>query len=274
MAQFSTPTGLIANKGIELLTFGTPNGFKVAILLEELKEAYGIEYTTQTIDIYENVQKQAWYTKLSPNGRIPTIVDHDKGGYAVFEGAAILNYLTRHYDPDYKFSFEDAFEACTCEQWVAWLHAGLGPMQAQANFSYRFHPERHPFHIQRFVGEVERNYGVLDARLADRDYIAGAGRGRYSIADIAVWPFADVTEVGGVHLSKFPNVYAWWERVWKRSAVKKGMCVPSGEPFRFGQAKMQEMKEADPKGWEEREGPLREALKSAQKEFGYVYKSP
>lgn len=85
-----------------------------------------MEYTSQSIDIFQGVQKDPWFTKLSPNGRIPVIVDHDKGGYAVMEGAAILNYLTRHYDPKHIFSFEDEFDVCTAEQWITWQAGNLG----------------------------------------------------------------------------------------------------------------------------------------------------
>jgi glutathione S-transferase len=116
-------------------------GFKISILLEELKEAYGMAYTFQSIDIFQgNVQKDAWFTKLGPNGRIPVLVDHDKGGYAVMETLAILNYLTHHYDLEKRFYFEDSMEICTAEQWVAWQHAGLGmsniSLQEQAKRPY------------------------------------------------------------------------------------------------------------------------------------------
>ncbi|KAF1847099.1 glutathione S-transferase II [Cucurbitaria berberidis CBS 394.84] len=274
MANFGGSHFCIASKGIELFTFGTPNGFKIAIFLEELKAAYGLDYISQTIDIFKNVQKEPWFTKLNPNGRIPAIVDHDNDEYVVFEGMAILNYLARQKDTEFKFSFADELEACTAEQWIAWQHGGLTPMQSQANVFYRFNPERYAFPTQHFVGETERNYGILNSRLADRDYIAGSGRGQYSIADMAIWPLADALNVSGIELSRFPNVYAWWERVGERPAVKKGVCVPSGESFARGHAKVQEAKELDLKAWEEREGPLKEALEKAQKEFGYVYKSP
>lgn len=89
-------------------------------------------------------------------------------------------------------------------------------MQTQANAYYRFNPVRYAYPTQRFVGETERHYGVLDARLAERDYIAGHGRGKYSIADIAIWPFADAISVAGVDLQKFPNVLKWWERIGER----------------------------------------------------------
>jgi glutathione S-transferase len=96
-------------------------------LLEELKEAYGKEYQFQNIDIFQNNdQKEAWFIMHGPNGRIPVIIDHDKGGFAVMETLAIMNYLTRHYDLEHKFSFEDSLDASTAEQWLAWQHAGLG----------------------------------------------------------------------------------------------------------------------------------------------------
>lgn len=85
-----------------------------------------MDYTYNTIDIFQNIQKEPWFTKLGPNGRIPVLIDHDKGGYAIMESLAIFNYLTRHYDPEHKFSFEDPFEACTAEQWIAWQHGNLG----------------------------------------------------------------------------------------------------------------------------------------------------
>jgi glutathione S-transferase len=125
MSTSTRSTGLTANSGIELLTWGTPNGHKASILLEELKQAYGKEYTVLGINIMENIQKEPWFTKFSPNGRIPAIVDHDRNQFSVFEGAAILAYLVRHYDPDHKFSFAEADDLSRTEQWVAWQHGGL-----------------------------------------------------------------------------------------------------------------------------------------------------
>lgn len=114
----SEPTGLIAKKGLELLTFPTPNGVKISILLEELKATYGTQYTYQAVNIMKNTQKEPWFTALGPNGKIPVLVDHDKGGLAIMEGFAILNYLTRHYDPDHKFAFTSDPELSHCEQWM------------------------------------------------------------------------------------------------------------------------------------------------------------
>ncbi|KAK4039228.1 hypothetical protein C8A01DRAFT_16762 [Parachaetomium inaequale] len=264
------PTGLIAKSGIELLTFGTPNGVKASILLEELKEAYGKDYTFQTIHIGKNVQKQPWYTALNPNGRIPTVVDHDRGGFAVFEGIAILTYLTRHYDPEHRFSFPvESDDYSVAEQWIAWQHGGLGPMQGQANHFVRAAAEKIPYPIQRYVGETERLYGVLDARLADRDYVAGAGRGKYSIADISLVGWANASLYGGIDLAgQFPHVKAWLDRVLARPAVQKGFLVPSGEPWSYSVASLEK---AEREGSEDGKKvvEMRKLVAEAKEKYGY-----
>ena len=123
------PSGLIATKGIELLTWNTPNGYKASVLLEELKEAYGTQYTWQGVDISKNIQKEPWFLAVNPNGRIPAIVDHDNGDLAVFEGNAILGYLARRYDKDLRFSFAvDDPDYTRAESWIGWQHGGIGPM--------------------------------------------------------------------------------------------------------------------------------------------------
>lgn len=165
-------------------------------MLEELKAAYGTEYTFQSIDIKYNIQKEPWYTKICPNGRIPAIVDHDRNDFCVFEGAALLAYLTRHYDPEHKFSFSDPDDISCAEQWVSWQHGGLGPMQGQAIHFYRLAKERVPYPTQRYMGETERLYGILDNQLKDRDYLVGPGKGKYSIADIASFPWVNVSNRG------------------------------------------------------------------------------
>lgn len=123
------PNGTIAKSGLELLTFGTPNGHKASIVLEEIKEAYGKpDYVFQSINIGQNIQKEPWFTKYGPNGRIPVLIDHDNDDLGIMEGQAILSYVTRHFDPDHKFSFTKDPELSLCEQWVAWQHGGLGPV--------------------------------------------------------------------------------------------------------------------------------------------------
>ncbi|KAI9661244.1 MAG: hypothetical protein M1821_009571 [Bathelium mastoideum] len=265
------PTGLIADKGIELLTFGTPNGHKASILLEELKETYGKEYTFQAISIMENIQKEPWYTKLCPNGRIPVIVDHDRNDFAVFEGLAILAYLTRHYDPEHKFSFTDPDEVSLAEQWMAWQHGGLGPMQGQGNHFYRLAKERIPYATQRYVGETERLFGILDARLADRDYLVGSGRGKYSIADIASFGWANGGYFCGIDVKSFPNVWKWLERINERPAVQKGLSVPA--PPRITNKLFLQKLEDDPEA-AQKEQELRGHLDRAKEQYNYKYASP
>ncbi|KAF1998265.1 glutathione S-transferase [Amniculicola lignicola CBS 123094] len=260
MAELDASTGAGAKVGVEILAYSTPNCFKISILLEELKLAYGTLYSTRTVDMFKGVQKEAWFTALNPNGKLPVIINHGKAGYVVFESMAIMNYLTQRYDPEDKFSFKDSLEKCT----------------APSNWFYRMsQPTTHAFPLQRFVGETLRLYGVLNTRLSTRTYIAGPASGTYSIADMAVFPFVDAALVCGIDLQdKFPHMYEWWKRVWERPAVKSGMRVPSGETFRFGYEKMVGMREGDAEGWGEREGRLKGLLEEAQKEFGWVYSSP
>ncbi len=104
----------------------TSAGIKVAILLEELKEGYGKEYTVFVMNGSERETMKHWWIRIAPGGKVPCVIDRDQGRYAITEGHAILNYLTRHYDPALQYSFADPLEACAAEQWISWLHAGLG----------------------------------------------------------------------------------------------------------------------------------------------------
>jgi glutathione S-transferase len=262
------PTGLKANKGIELLTFGTPNGVKASIILEELKDAYGLEYTWQAINIMQNIQKEPWFTKLGPNGRIPVIVDHDKGGFAVQEGAAILSYLTRHYDPEHKFSFTDPLDISRAEQWIAWQHGGLGPMQGQANHFNRFAPEKIPYGIQRYTGETERLVGILDNHLKDKEYLVGD---KFSIADIASIGWINGLCFAGVEIDNFPNVKKWWERIIARPAVDRGLSIPTKSSF-GNLAYKQKVKE-DP-AFAKKDEEMKTLIQKAKDQYGYKYSSP
>ncbi|KAK4134817.1 glutathione S-transferase [Trichocladium antarcticum] len=272
------PTGLIAKSGIELLTFGTPNGHKVSVFLEELKAAYGTEYTVQCINISKKTQKEPWYTALNPNGRIPTIVDHNRGGFAVFEGIAILSYLARHYDAEHRFSFPvDSDDYSVAEQWMAWQHGGLGPMidsrpphrQGQANHFLHAATETIPYPIQRYVGETERLYGILDARLADRDYVAGPGaRGTYGIADVSLLGWANLSTFGGLGLAaQFPHVKAWLDRLLARPAVQRGLEIPGG-PSRLSNAVL------EGEGGEDAVEEAGRVVREAKEKYGYQYASP
>jgi len=268
MSTDERPTGLKANKGIELLTFGTPNGWKANIILEELKAAYGKEFTWQSINISQNIQKEEWFTKLGPNGRIPVIVDHDQGGFAVQEGLAILTYLTRHYDPEHKFSFTDPLDVSRAEQWMAWQHGGLGPMQGQANHFNRFAKERIAYGMQRYTGETERLVGILDNHLKNTDYLVG---NKYSIADIASFGWIHMLRFSGVDLDRFPNLKAWWKRINERPAVQAGLAIPS-KPGIGNDG--YEQKVSEDKEFAQKEKDLAEQIQKAKDQYGYKYSSP
>lgn len=203
---------------------GTPNNHPIAILLEELKKEYGLQYTCQTINIRENVQKDHWFTSINPNGRVPVIVDHDNNDRAVFESAAISSYLVRKYDTKKLFTFDfDTDEYTDLEVWLAWAHGSLSPMQGQANLYVWFLQEKIPFPIQRYVGEVERLYGVLDKTLEESEYVVG---GKYTIVDMTLVSLANFIRLTTVTLDSFPNVKRWFVRCLERDGVKEGFKVP------------------------------------------------
>ncbi|CAK7221405.1 Glutathione S-transferase 2 [Sporothrix curviconia] len=274
MAEENRPTGTVATKGIELLTHDTPNGYKASVLLEELHDAYGINYTWQGIDISKGIQKEPWFVALNPNGRIPVIVDHDRNGLAVFEGVAILNYLVRRFDKDFRFSFNPETEldqVAIAESWMAWQHGGLGPMQGQGNhFLHVALNKKQYYSAQRYVGETERLYGILDTRLADRDYVAGAGRGKYSIADMAIVGWASIMKISGADDSKFPNVAAWVARCRARPATARGFQIPKDTPYRDSNT---EERLKDPEA-AKHDKEWKEFLAEAQEKFNYKYTSP
>lgn len=200
---------------IELFTAATPNGRKVSVLLEELNLDYQVNY----IDLYEKEQKQDWYLKLNPNGRIPVIVDHERDNFAVFESGAILIYLAEKYEA---FLPTDPLKRSQAIQWLMFQMGGLGPMQGQANVFYRYAEEKIPYAIQRYQNETARLYGVLETQLRDKEFLAG----EYSIADMAAFPWVDTHNWAGVDITPFPNLQNWLKRLWERPAVKRGMDVP------------------------------------------------
>lgn len=210
--------------------------------------------------------------RLCPNKPNPhsAIVDHDRNGFAVFEGLAILGYLTRRYDPDNKFSFPvDSNEYDEAETWMAWQHGGLGPMQGQANHFLRFAKEKIPYGIQRYVGETERLYGILDARLANRQYVVGE---KFSIADINLLGWVNGATLAGLDLEgQFPNVHKWLERCLQREGVKKGFAVPA--PFLFSNEAVKKAAETDPEKKKQSE-ETKELLRKAKEQYGYKYSSP
>jgi glutathione S-transferase len=201
---------------IDLYTSTTPNGRKVSIMLEET----GVPYITKHLKLGKMEQKEDWYMELNPNGRIPTIVDHDNDDFAVFESGAILIYLAEKTG---MFLPTDVKGRSTVIQWLMFQKAGIGPMQGQANVFYRYAPEKIEYAIRRYQKETRRLYEVLDVRLKDKEYLAGD---YYSIADIATYPWIHVHDWAGVEVHDLENLKRWKEVVGQRPAVKRGMDVP------------------------------------------------
>ncbi len=200
---------------IELFTAATPNGWKASITLEEL----ALPYKVRRIDFDKREQKEPWYLKINPNGRIPTIVDHDNGGFAVFESGALMIYLAEKAG---KLLPKDVKGRSLVIQWLMFQMGGIGPMMGQANVFYRYAPERIPYAIERYQREVRRLFEVLDTRLAENEFLAGD----YSIADIANWSWVRGYKWSGVTLAGLPHLSRWLEAIGNRPAVKGGVDVP------------------------------------------------
>ncbi|HUF22271.1 MAG TPA: glutathione S-transferase N-terminal domain-containing protein [Burkholderiales bacterium] len=204
---------------IELYTWSTPNGRKVSIMLEEL----GLPYTTHAIDIGRGEQFTPEFIAISPNSKIPAIVDpHGPDGapYALFESGAILLYLSEksgRFMPERK---ADRFETL---QWLMFQMGGVGPMLGQTHHFLRAAPEPVPYAIERYKKETRRLYGVLDRHLADREFLSS----EYSVADIATYPWIARHEWHQVVLDDFPGVNRWFGEIGARPAVQRGMKVPS-----------------------------------------------
>jgi GST-like protein len=202
---------------IELYTAPTPNGWKVSIMLEELE----LPYEVRPIRLHEGEQKEPWYLRLNPNGRIPTIVDRDENDFAVFESGAILIYLAEKTGRLLPAERRPRSEVL---QWLMFQMAGIGPMQGQAHVFYRYAPEQIPYAIERYQTETARLYRVLDTRLADREYLCGD----YSIADIAAWPWVRLHGWAGVAVDDMPHVQRWLDTMTARPACVRGVQVPGG----------------------------------------------
>ncbi|KAJ7721288.1 glutathione S-transferase [Mycena metata] len=215
--------------GITLLTAATPNGYKASIALEELKAIGAIpSYSVVPISFQKNEQKSDWFLKINPNGRIPALVDAIEGQAPVnvWESASILLYLARVYDANHVFHFSDPAEEQELLNWIFFLQGGVGPMQGQANHFFRYAPEKIPYAIKRYQDETRRLYSVYETRLADREYLVGPGRGKYTIADICTYGWVSSYAWAGLSLDTFPRLKAWLERISARPAVVLGNSVP------------------------------------------------
>jgi len=203
---------------IELFTAATPNGHKISIALEEL----GLPWSMRVIDLARGEQQQDWFLAINPNGRIPAIIDHDAGGFAVFESGAILIYLAEKTG---RLLPSDPQGRSLVLQWLMFQVAGIGPMMGQANVFHRYLPEKIPLAIDRYQGEVKRLFRVLDARLAQHEYLAGD----YSIADIANWAWVRTWKWSGVPIDDLPHLSRWVGSIRARPAVQAGIQKPSAQ---------------------------------------------
>jgi GST-like protein len=200
---------------LTLYTAPTPNGHKISIFLEETD----LDYEVHHIELGEKEQKEDWYLELNPNGRIPTIVDHDEDDFAVFESGAILLYLA---DKAGQLLPDDRKERSRVEQWLMFQMAGVGPMQGQAHVFRHYAPETIEWGIKRYTNETRRLYEILNRQLQDRDFLCG----EYSIADIATFPWVRSGEWAGISLDGLEALQSWVDRLEARPAVKRGLDVP------------------------------------------------
>jgi len=204
---------------IELYTASTPNGHKASVMLEEL----GLPYSVHPIDLGAGEQKQDWFLKINPNGRIPAIIDRSEDGFAVFESGAILVYLAEQTG---QLLPRDAKGRSVTLQWLMFQMGGVGPMMGQANVFYRYWHEKFPPVIARYQNESRRLLEVLDRRLGESRWLAGDA---YTIADIANWCWARTHEWSGVSVDRLDNLQRWLAEIKERPAVQRGIKVPKRE---------------------------------------------
>ncbi len=198
----------------DLYTWPTPNGRKVSIAMEELREA-GCEYEVHAVNIAKDEQFGADFLEISPNNKIPAMTDRDNGR-SMMESGAILIYLADKYE---RLWGEDRYQTL---EWLMLQMGGVGPMLGQAHHFLKFNPGKAPYAEARYAAEARRLYGVLDTRLARFEYLAGA----YSIADIATWPWISRYEWQGIDWQDYPHLKRWYLSIADRPAVQAGYDVP------------------------------------------------
>ncbi len=198
---------------IDLYTWTTPNGRKVSILLEEL----GVEYAAHGVNISKDEQFDPAFLAISPNNKIPAIIDRE-AGVELMESGAIMLYLAEKYG-----RFLEVGEGrLRVIEWLMWQMGGIGPFLGQVHHFLKFNPGKAPYAEERFSKEAKRLYGVLDRRLEGREFVAG----EYSIADMAIWPWISRFEWQQIDLNEFPNARDWYVRIAERPAVQRGYQVP------------------------------------------------
>ena len=199
---------------IDLYTWTTPNGRKASIALEEL----GLPYEAHAVDIGKDEQFRPEFLKISPNNRIPAIVDRDNN-FSLMESGAILLYLAEKTG---KLMPKEQAARYRVIEWLMWQMGGIGPFLGQVHHFVKYNPGKAPYAEERYLKEAHRLYGVLERRLEGREFVAD----EYSIADIAIWPWISRFEWQTIELAKFPNVKRWYVAIANRPAVQKGYQVP------------------------------------------------
>lgn len=201
---------------ITLYTSSTPNGHKASITLEEL----GLPYEVKAIELSKNQQKEPWFLEINPNGRIPAIVDHDEGGFAVFESGALMIYLAEKAG---RLLPSDRKGRSRTIQWLMFQMGGIGPMMGQANVFFRYWPEKIQPVIDRYQGESRRLFTVLDRRLGEAEWLAGPD---FTIADIANWAWVRTYKWSGASIDGLENLRRWMDVMQERPACQRGVKVP------------------------------------------------
>ncbi len=196
---------------IDLYTWPTPNGRKVSIALEE----FGLDYRAHPVNILKGEQHNPDFLQISPNNKIPAIVDHGSGR-TMMESGAILLYLACVHDC---FRGDDQWRTL---EWLMLQMGGVGPMLGQAHHFLRFNRGKAPYAEKRYAGEAKRLYGVLNTHLADHEYLSGG----YSIADMATWPWISRYEWQGIDWADYPHLKRWYLAIADRPAVQRGFDVP------------------------------------------------
>ena len=203
---------------IDFYFWTTPNGYKVLTFLEET----GIPYRIVPVNISKGEQFEPEFLRISPNNKMPAIVDRSPndlaGPISIFESGAILLYLAEKTG---RLLPKDAPGRVEVLQWLFWQMGGLGPVAGQAHHFRQYAPDKIDYAVDRYTNEVSRLYGVMDKRLADREYIAG----EYSIADIACWPWVSSHEKQGQDLDDFPHLKSWFNAIANRDAVKRALAI-------------------------------------------------
>ena len=219
---------------IELYLWPTPNGFKITIMLEEC----GLPYEVKYVNIGRGDQFEPEFLVISPNNRMPAIVDTegpDGKAISVFESGAILQYLGRKTG---KFYPRDERARVKVDEWLFWQMGGLGPMAGQAHHFRHYAPEKIDYAYDRYTDEVNRLYGVMDIRLSDNEFLAGD----YSIADMAAYPWVRPYKRQGQDLAEFPNLEAWYKRIHDRPAVSRAVVVGQEERAKWDLGKDKDAK--------------------------------